>query len=47
MSFHTRLDAVTDGVNDALSEALELSSVRAFYSEGVSIGRVGVSFNAP
>ena len=41
MSFHTRLDAVTDGVNDALSEVLELTGVRAFYSEGVSIGRVG------
>ena len=44
MSFHTRLDAVTGGVNDILAELLGLSDVTAFGDEG--IGRIG-SLSAP
>ena len=39
MSFHTRLDAVTGGVNDILAELLGLTNVAAFGDEG--IGRIG------
>ncbi|MBO7310396.1 MAG: Nif3-like dinuclear metal center hexameric protein, partial [Clostridia bacterium] len=38
-SFHTRLDAVSGGVNDRLCELLELTSVQSF-GEG-DIGRIG------
>lgn len=38
-SFHTRLDALTGGVNDTLASLLELSDVRPFGEEG--IGRIG------
>lgn len=41
MSFHTRLDAVSGGVNDALAEALELKNIEAFGENGETIGRVG------
>ena len=41
MSFHTRLDAVTGGVNDVLASALELQNVCAFGPEGEQMGRVG------
>ena len=40
MSFHTRLDAVSGGVNDVLAALLGLSDVRSFGEEG--IGRIGV-----
>lgn len=39
MSFHTRLDAVTDGVNDVLAQVLGLRNVTVFGDEG--IGRIG------
>lgn len=39
MSFHTRLDAVTGGVNDILSALLGLENVTVFGDEG--IGRIG------
>lgn len=39
-SFHTRLDAVSGGVNDTLCSLLGLSEVEPFGEEG--IGRVGV-----
>ena len=42
MSFHTRLDAVTGGVNDVLATSLGLQNIRPFGNEGeVAIGRVG------
>ena len=41
MSFHTRLDAVTGGVNDALAEAIGLSDVTPFGNDGEEIGRIG------
>lgn len=41
MSFHTRLDAVEGGVNDALAAALGLQNVCAFGPEGEKMGRVG------
>ena len=39
MSFHTRLDAVTGGVNDVLAELLGLCNTAPFGEEG--IGRIG------
>lgn len=43
MSFHTRLDAVTGGVNDILAERLGLSDVTPFAPEGeVPCGRIGM-----
>lgn len=39
MSFHTRLDAVTGGVNDTLAALLDLTDVTPFGEEG--IGRIG------
>lgn len=39
MSFHTRLDAVSGGVNDTLAALLGLTNVEPFGEEG--IGRVG------
>lgn len=41
MSFHTRLDAVSGGVNDALAEILGLSDVEAFGENDCPMGRVG------
>lgn len=41
MSFHTRLDAVTGGVNDALAEALELSDTSVFGESDQAMGRIG------
>lgn len=46
MSFHTRLDALEDGVNDVLAAALGLQKVCAFGPEGEQMGRVG-SLSAP
>lgn len=43
MSFHTRLDAVTGGVNDILAAELELFDVTPFAPDGeVACGRIGV-----
>ena len=41
MSFHTRLDAVEGGVNDALATALGLCDVIPFGEGGEAIGRIG------
>ena len=41
MSFHTRLDTVSGGVNDALASVLELNNIEAFETEGLDMGRVG------
>ena len=40
-SFHTRLDAVCGGVNDALCRILGLLNVSAFGPEGEEMGRIG------
>ncbi len=39
LSFHTRLDSVTGGVNDALAEVLELTDIVPMGEEGM--GRIG------
>ena len=41
MSFHTRLDVLPGGVNDALSEKLSLKDVEPFGEDGIMMGRVG------
>lgn len=41
MSFHTRLDAVSGGVNDRLCELLEIRDAEPLYDEGIPLGRVG------
>jgi dinuclear metal center YbgI/SA1388 family protein len=41
MSFHTRLDAVTGGVNDVLASRLGLLNVEPFGDNGETIGRIG------
>ena len=41
MSFHTRLDAVERGVNDALAAVLELEDIQAFGANGEAMGRIG------
>ncbi len=41
MSFHTRLDTVSSGVNDALAAVLGLKGVKTFETEGLEMGRVG------
>lgn len=41
MSFHTRLDAVSGGVNDTLASLLGLSDVENFGQNGETIGRIG------
>ena len=41
MSFHTRLDCVAGGVNDALASALGLERVENFEGDGSPMGRVG------
>ncbi len=45
MSFHTRLDAVTGGVNDVLAERLGLEEVQTFGLDGEAIGRIGTLKN--
>lgn len=42
MSFHTRLDALTGGVNDTLAALLGLCEVETFGQNGETIGRVGM-----
>ena len=39
MSFHTRLDKASGGVNDCLAECLELSEISPFGTDG--LGRIG------
>lgn len=46
MSFHTRLDALPDGVNDVLSDALGLTDAQPLTGEGGVVGRIG-SLAAP
>lgn len=41
MSFHTRLDALTGGVNDVLAARLELQNTEPFGVDPIPIGRVG------
>ena len=41
MSFHTRLDALCGGVNDALAAAIGLKDTEPFGEEGETLGRVG------
>lgn len=41
MSFHTRLDTVSGGVNDALAGVLGLCNVSSFETEGLDMGRIG------
>lgn len=41
MSFHTRLDAVTGGVNDVLANAIGLQNVVPFGKDGEEVGRIG------
>ena len=41
MSFHTRLDAVSGGVNDVLANAVGLCDVTPFGKDGEEIGRIG------
>ena len=40
-SFHTRLDAMNGGVNDALAEKLCLTDIEPFGCDGEMIGRIG------
>lgn len=41
MGFHTRLDAVSGGVNDTLAALLGLSDIETFGENGEEIGRIG------
>lgn len=41
MSFHTRLDALSGGVNDILADMLGLTDVLPFGKEGEMLGRIG------
>lgn len=41
VSFHTRLDTVSGGVNDILAATLGLKNVSTFETEGLDMGRVG------
>ena len=41
MSFHTRLDAVKGGVNDALANTLGLCDIKPFGTDEEPIGRIG------
>ena len=41
LSFHTRFDALTGGVNDALAMALGVKSPLPFGNEGEEMGRIG------
>lgn len=40
-SFHTRLDALEGGVNDALCKLLKLENIEPFIEEGIPLGRIG------
>lgn len=42
MSFHTRLDALSGGVNDILCEMLEIKNSTPFGPEGEKMGRIGM-----
>ncbi len=42
MSFHTRLDALKDGVNDVLAERIGVKDASEFGPEDEEIGRIGV-----
>ncbi len=42
MSFHTRLDALSGGVNDVLAEKLGIINTVPFGPEGEMLGRIGV-----
>ncbi len=46
MSFHTRLDALTGGVNDVLCKKIGLNNASAFGSDGEKMGRIG-TLDAP
>lgn len=41
MSFHTRFDAVTGGINDLLAAKFSLTDVSPFGPEGEQMGRIG------
>ncbi len=41
MSFHTRLDAVSGGVNDTLASLFGLTEIVPFGNDGEAIGRIG------
>lgn len=41
MSFHTRLDAISGGVNDMLAALLDLKNVEAFGEGDDTLGRIG------
>ena len=41
MSFHTRLDVLPGGVNDALCEKLGLKNIEPFGEDGIMMGRIG------
>lgn len=41
MSFHTRLDALTGGVNDTLAELLGIRDAVPFGTDGEAVGRIG------
>lgn len=41
MSFHTRLDAVSGGVNDMLAVLLDLKNVKSFGEGDETLGRIG------
>ena len=45
MSFHTRLDSVSGGVNDALAEKLGVTATVPFGPQGEELGRVGMLKN--
>ena len=46
ISFHTRLDALTGGVNDALCKKLSIRNPQPFGPDGEQMGRIG-NFDAP
>lgn len=41
MSFHTRLDAAPEGLNDIFAKLLELEDVQVLEADGEAIGRIG------
>ncbi len=42
ISFHTRLDALPGGVNDALATTIGLTEVIPYESQGIAMGRMGI-----
>lgn len=46
LSYHTRLDAAEDGVNDILAKTLCLTDVEALTVDGVPMGRIGNTHKA-